>query len=254
MYNQYWPIFQRKIYVYLKANHTTENPTDFKTLQIINLPLVIIINPKMRILTTLVFLITILSFSNLIANNRQDYRKYHEQINKAEKYISKEQFREALKTCNKIFTSFDFVFLRDYKIAAQIALYLDDKKTVFEIIKKGIIGGWSLKSLKKDDSLSILQNELEWHLIEKECPEHRRKYLQRIDKATKDKVHEMYKKHQKKALGALFRIGDKAQGRYALKKFAPHSETQLKKLINILEDRGYPGEQLIGNNFWVSTI
>ena len=64
----------------------------------------------------------------------------------------------------------------------------------------------------------------------------------------------MFKKDQGKALGALFRIGDKAQEKYAMKKFAPHSEIQMTKLIKILENQGYPGERLIGNDYWMSTI
>lgn len=208
----------------------------------------------MRILTTLFFLLPILSFSNPTYNETKDYKKYHEQINKAEKFISEEQFQKALNLYNDVFNSFDFVFVKDYKIAAQIALYLNDKETAFEIIKIGITGGWDLKSLNRNDFLSKLRNEPEWGLIKEQYPELRKKYLERIDDRTREKVHKMFKMDQKKALGALFRIGDKAQEKYAIKKFAPHSEIQVKKLIKILEDRGYPGEKLIGNNFWMSTI
>lgn len=209
---------------------------------------------KMRILTTLISLLPILSFSNPTSNESEDYKKYHEQINKAEKFISREQFQEALNLYNDVFNSFDFVFVKDYKIAAQLSLYLNDKKNAFEIIKKGIAGGWDLKSLKRNNYLSKLQNEPEWKLVKEGYLELRKKYLERIDDGTREKVNKMFKMDQKKALGALFRIGDKAQERYAIKKFAPHSENQLKKFIEILEDQGYPGEQLIGNNFWMSTI
>lgn len=64
----------------------------------------------------------------------------------------------------------------------------------------------------------------------------------------------MFKKDQKKALGALFRIGQKAQNKYTEKKFAPHSEKQLGLLNSILKQYGYPGEQLIGNSLWASVI
>lgn len=208
----------------------------------------------MRILATLVFLIPTLALSDRLANVQQDYRTYHEQINEAEEFISKEQFQQALNTYDETFDSYDFVFLRDYKIAAQLALFLDDIEATFEIIRKGIVGGWSLKSLKKNSYLSNLKSEAQWELIVESYPELREKYEQSINNATREEVHKMFKKDQNKALGALFRIGDKAQDRYATKKFAPHSEIQLRKLITILEDQGYPGERLIGNNFWMSTI
>ena len=195
-----------------------------------------------------------LSFSNSISSETQDYRRYHKQINEAEKLISNEQFKEALNIYNDVFNAFDFVFLKDYKIAAQLALYLNEKEKAFEIIKQGITAGWDLKSLKRNNYLSDLHNASEWKVIVEEYPKLRQKYLERIDESTRKEVHKMFKADQRKALGALFRLGNKAQDKYALRKFAPHSEAQLKKLIRIMKDHGYPGEQLIGNSFWVSTI
>ena len=64
----------------------------------------------------------------------------------------------------------------------------------------------------------------------------------------------MFKKDQRKALGAFIRIGDKSRDRYAEKKFAPHSESQLQQLKTILDQKGYPGEKLIGNSLWASVI
>lgn len=64
----------------------------------------------------------------------------------------------------------------------------------------------------------------------------------------------MFLKDQWKAIGALFSFNDKAQDRYAEKKFAPQSERQIAEFSNIFKDYGYPGEKLIGNDFWMSTI
>ena len=208
----------------------------------------------MKILTTLICLAPILAFSSIISDESQNYWNYHEQINKAEKLISDEKFQEALNIYNEVFNNYDFVFLRDYKIAAQLALNLDRQEKAFQIIKKGISAGWRIKKIKKHNYLSILRRTPEWELVEEAYPELRKKYLESIDESTRKSVRQMFKKDQRKALGALFRIGEKAQEKYALKKFAPHSEIQLKQLIEILEDHGYPGEQLIGNHFWASTI
>ncbi|MGD9329651.1 MAG: hypothetical protein PVH48_11835 [Cyclobacteriaceae bacterium] len=208
----------------------------------------------MRILITLISLLTILIFGNPLSDDRQDYWKYHEQINKAENFIRDEHFQKALDLYFDVFNTFDFVFLRDYKIAAQLALYLNDKENAFKIIKNGIAAGWDLKSLRRNNYLSKLQNEPEWESIEEAYPEIRKNYFERIDDSTRVNVHKMFKMDQRKAMGALLRLGDKAREKYAMKKFAPHSEIQMKKLIKILDDQGYPGEQLIGNNYWMSTI
>lgn len=197
---------------------------------------------------------SITTLAGLQAKEAQDYRKYHQQIIAAERLISDEKFGEALSLFEQVFNDYDFVFLKDYKVAAQLAYYLDNKEKAFHLIQEGIAAGWELKALKKNEFLAKLQEHPDWKSIEKASPELRSKYLAGIDQPVREKVQTMFKKDQWKALGALLRIGDKAQERYAIKNFAPHSEIQIAKLIDILENDGYPGEKLIGNDFWISTI
>lgn len=63
----------------------------------------------------------------------------------------------------------------------------------------------------------------------------------------------MFKKDQRKALLALFRIGA-TQERYAEKRFAPHSERQMTQLLPIIDQYGYPGERLIHNGYWAAVM
>ncbi len=208
----------------------------------------------MSILPTLVYLISILQMGNSTTNKPDDYWEYHQLTNKAEVFVSDERFLEALHVYEGIFATYEFVFLRDYKIAAQLALYLDQREKAFAYIEQGIVVGWSLKELRKHPYLSKIQHDPAWQKIEVNYPELRKKYLSTLDNSMRERVQKMFKKDQRKALGAFLRIGEKAKEKYALKKFAPHSETQIMKLIEMLESSGYPGEQLIGNNFWMSTI
>jgi hypothetical protein len=67
-------------------------------------------------------------------------------------------------------------------------------------------------------------------------------------------MEEMFKKDQRLDLPYYFRIGQKTKDRYATKKFTPNSEKQIRRLKELLNKYGYPGEQLIGNDFWMSTI
>lgn len=190
----------------------------------------------------------------LASGQSQDYWKYHEQINEAEKRIGDEKFQEALNQYESVFEDYDFVFLRDYKIAAQLAFYLNQEEKGIQIIRKGIAAGWAIKSIKRHKYLSQFLGASKLELLEASYAELRNKYDARIDESTRNSVRQMFKKDQKMALGALLRIGENAKIRYNLNKFAPHSERQLKQLIGFLEDIGYPGEQLIGNNYWMSTI
>ena len=64
----------------------------------------------------------------------------------------------------------------------------------------------------------------------------------------------MFKKDQRLDFPYYLRIGEKAKERYALRKFAPNSGKQIARLNEILDEYGYPGERLTGNDFWMSTI
>ncbi|GAB4020442.1 hypothetical protein GCM10028773_26340 [Spirosoma koreense] len=64
----------------------------------------------------------------------------------------------------------------------------------------------------------------------------------------------MFRQDQWKALGALFTFSARGQDRYAEKRFAPHSEKQLHRLIEFMNTYGFPGEQLVGNGVWATVI
>ncbi|UBM59988.1 hypothetical protein LAG90_04905 [Marinilongibacter aquaticus] len=208
----------------------------------------------MKILLILICLLPAHSFAQFTSEAPQDYGEYHQQIQQAEIAIAKAKFQEALQIYTELFHAFDFIFLRDYKIAAQLALHLNEKEKAFEFIQKGIAAGWDLKNLKQNTFLAKLRHEPEWESIENNYAERRQDYLESLDQFTREQVHEMFKLDQKRAFGAFIRVFDKAQEKYAIRKFAPHSEKQMEKLVQILEERGYPGERLIGNNFWMSTV
>ncbi|MGB5319543.1 hypothetical protein [Eudoraea sp.] len=183
-----------------------------------------------------------------------DYSYYHELINKAEGFVGSENYQKALDTYKEVSKVFDFVFLRDYKVAAQLAFYLDDKETAFNFINDGIVSGWDLKELKKEKFLSPLQKEHGWALLKRNYDSLHQVYLNRINPVLRDRVHEMFKRDQKKAMGALFKIGNSAQEQYGTEKFAPHSEQQMAQLFEIMDNHGYPGERIIGNDYWMSTV
>ena len=209
---------------------------------------------KLNRFAFLFFFISIFASLTLNANTNWDYLNYHSKIAEAESLIGDEKFHEAITIYEEVFNFYDFVFLRDCLVAAQLSFYLNEKQKAFSYIKKCIAAGLELKALKKNKFLRQFQIGPEWKTIKKEYDSLRHLYVTRIDLPARDSVHSMFNKDQRKALGALFKIGDKAQEKYATNKFAPHSEIQMAKLITMLQNKGYPGEKLIGNDFWMATI
>jgi len=196
----------------------------------------------------------IILFSILQDHDQETYLNYHENIVSAEHLIAGEKFEEALAVYELTFNSFDFIFLRDYKVAAQLALSIGDMEKTYKYLRSGISKGWTLKSLKKNKFLAPLRREPQWRVIRLEYNSMRNLFRENLNDSLRGRVHKMFRKDQKKALGALLRIGQKAKERYAEKKFAPHSEEQMARLTDILMEYGYPGERLTGNDWWASTI
>lgn len=178
-----------------------------------------------------------------------DYRNYHAKIVEAEGLIAAERYTEALATYEDLFVNYPFIFRRDYLLSAQVALYLNEKEKAKKLLIQAIKGGYTAKFLGKNTFLTPLIKTMDLKAIEKEHENQREQ-----NKILRSKVKELYSKDQKKALKAIFRLTSKAQDRYAEKKFAPHSEQQIKSFLAIMEEYGYPGEKLIGNEVWMSTI
>ena len=183
-----------------------------------------------------------------------DYIEYHQRVLQAEEQIALENYSRAIELYEELFEQFEFVFLRDYQRATQLALHLGNHQLTEALLRQAISSGWSEKSIKKNKFLSSFRQTSHWKAINKDYALLREQYENRIDADLRQQVKKMFSRDQKKALGALFKFGSKGQDRYAEKKFAPHSKDQMTEFQEILNSDGYPGERLIGNDYWMSTI
>lgn len=198
------------------------------------------------ILTIALFITTIYTYG------QADYDRYHKELTRCEQLIAERKIGEARRSLDSLFDRFDFVFLREYKLATELSIYEQDYESAFRFLRSGILSGWSMKDIKKNKSLKPLQNDPRWTGVEIEYDSLHKIYWSNLNLPLRKEAHEMLKADQKIALRVLFRIGEKSKVKYALKKFAPHSEKVLVRLHNILIEQGYPGEKLIGNSWWTS--
>ena len=198
---------------------------------------------------------TLICFQAVIgkAQGQPNYLDYHKEVIKCEQLIVEYKFKEAIRNFEVLFNRFDFVFLRDIRLATQLSIHEQAHESAYNFMRLGLARGWSLKGIKKKGFLDPLDIELKERLESEEDVLHQQ-YLSGLNQAIRLEVREMLKKDQRKAFGALLRIGQKSQDKYAEKKFAPHSVKQLDRLNHLLDQYGYPGERLIGNNWWVSVI
>lgn len=183
-----------------------------------------------------------------------DYGLYHRQIIQAEELIADEKYGEALAAFEQVFGTYDFVFLREYKVAAQLALFTQQEEKAFQLLKRGIAHGLTLQDFKKNQWLKSVRQKAAWKTLKSQYASLHAEHLKGLDQDLRTEIADMFKKDQKLALANLFILGAKAKARFLQKKFIPQSEQQVKRLGEILLKKGYPGEKLIGSNSWMSTI
>lgn len=147
-----------------------------------------------------------------------------------------------------------FVFSRDYKVAAQLAVHLGRKDQAFIYLRRAISNGWTLGEIKKNVLVRKLQSDSEWKIVENQYDSLRTLYQNSGNIEVRNTVKKFFKKDQRKALLALFTFSSKGQDKYAEKRFAPHSEKQVAELNKIISTYEYPGERLIHNGYWAAVI
>lgn len=183
-----------------------------------------------------------------------NYLDYHKKVIQIESHLVAKEYETALAGYERLFSSYDFVFLRDYKVACQLALLVDSQALAKKYMEEGISNGWSLKSIRKNKFLRSHLDGSVWKDIKSNHKVLAAQNTEQVNQTLRLQVHQMFKRDQKMAIGAWLRFGDKAQEKYGDQKFAPHSNKQMAELEGILEKHGYPGEQLIGYTYWMSTV
>jgi hypothetical protein len=179
---------------------------------------------------------------------QQHYSLYHQQVISIEEQIVDGNYAEALKGYDEINASYSFLFIRDIKVAAQLALFLNDNKSAISWLKKGMDQGWTWKKIKKLEIIDRL-GEGDQKLLS-EYPSNEKIQNEEL----RERVRDMIRKDQSMAFRALLRLTESQKNAYTTKKFAPHSEIQMAEMHRILDTYGYPGERLIAENIWASTI
>ena len=92
--------------------------------------------------------IIILTYSKL-GLAQQDYFKYHQQINLAEELFVDEKFEESVTKYDSIISKYDYVFLKDLLVAAQIAVLSNNLDKSDEWLEKAIRNGYDCKCIEK---------------------------------------------------------------------------------------------------------
>lgn len=198
----------------------------------------------------LVFTVSFLLFS--FAATAQDYKVYHSRVREIEHSMLTQDWDEALEAYLELEKDYEFLFAKDLKIALQLGYRTGDSVSFQRFSEAAFARGWEWKKAKKElkensDFASGMGNRLK--VISKNTEKSEFPHPE-----AREQVKKLFIQDQWQALGALFTFSPEKRERYAERKIAPKAKLRVEKIREIIGEIGYPGEMLIGNFVWSSTI
>jgi hypothetical protein len=190
----------------------------------------------------------------LVKSQTNNYLDYHNRIIKAEEYIVNRQFNESVAIYRGLSQEYDHMFLRDCKIAAQLSAYTGDTDNLFYFLEKGLKTGWTLKEMKKNKHFKKFKTDDQWEKLRDNEDEYKGEFFQSINLLLRTEVREMLTQDQKRALRVALTPVKKWREQYTDRKFVPNNRVQVRRINEIIEQTGYPGEKLIGDKSWATVI
>ena len=96
------------------------------------------------------------------SNAQENYMNYHSKVIECEELIVEGKYTSAINKFDSLFNQFNFLFLRDIKVATELSAYDNDYKSGLNFVRLGIKAGWSLESINKNKNLQSLREQPEW--------------------------------------------------------------------------------------------
>jgi hypothetical protein len=164
------------------------------------------------------------------------------------------QFNESLGIYRFLTDTHDHVFLRDIKVAAQLSAYLNNTDNLFHFLEKGMKKGWTSKEIMKIRIFKKFKNDNRWETLKASKDQFRKEFESSINMQLRTEIKEMLNEDQKRAIRVALTPIKKWRTRYTNRKFVPHNRAQVRRINQIIDQYGYPGEKIIGDKSWATVI
>lgn len=163
-----------------------------------------------------------------------NYFNYHRGINKAEHlFFVENKQRQAFAIYDQLLQHYDFIFIKDYFIAAQIACKYQDTQRVYKYLAACFKNGLNIAELSLSPVLSSCNMQEGNEKLRSLYDSCRSVYLSRIDLDYLGKMYQQYSEDQ----------NDKSLPR---QQYNETLQAHLERLIGLIKTRGFPSDKLIG--------
>jgi len=190
----------------------------------------------------------------LCSGQTKNYLDYHNEIIKAEEYIVARQFSESLKIYRNLTDTYEHVFLRDIKVAAQLSAYINDTDNLFYFLEKGMRKGCTAKEIMKKETLTKFKADNRWERLKASQDRFKKEFENSINLELRKEIKKMLAEDQKRAIRVALTPVKKWRERYTNQKFVPNNRAQVRRINQIIDQVGYPGEKIIGGESWATVM
>lgn len=199
-------------------------------------------------------LILLILIPTVCSGQTGNYRNYHHKIIKAEEFIVAGQFNESLEIYRMLTHTYEYVFLRDIKVAVQLSAYLSDTNNLFYFLEKGMNKGLTSKEIMKMKVFRKFKNDNRWKNLKANKDQFRKEFEGNINLQLRAEIKEMFNEDQKRAIRVALTPLKQWRKRYTNRKFVPNNRKQVRRINQIIDQSGYPGEKIIGDKSWAAVI
>lgn len=200
------------------------------------------------------FLVLLALSPMLCVGQAQNYLEYHREVIRAEECIVRTQFDESLEIYRALTGNYDHVFLRDIKVAAQLSAHVNDREQLFYFLEAGMKKGWTSKAIMRMKVMKKFRRDDRWKVIKSNEDQFKKEFANRINLQLREEVKKMLAEDQKKAIRVALTPVKKWRDRYTNRKFVPNNRAQVRRLNQIIDESGYPGEKIIGDRSWAMVV
>ncbi|MDA8692787.1 hypothetical protein N9L92_01905 [Saprospiraceae bacterium] len=176
--------------------------------------------------------ISVLVFMGYFIQAQEDYLDYHQSIIIAEDLISDEKFEDAVVEYNKLFEAYDYVFIKDLLIAAQIAYLSKNIEKTNEWLIEAISDGYDCDCIDRLPVFKEYVKSNDWIIIESKSKELNEAYLGTIDRGLYYEFHHRYKEEQ-----------ENKSNRSRYRDIVISNYKRIKELMDTIP---FPSERIIG--------
>jgi hypothetical protein len=179
-----------------------------------------------------------------LTTNAQDVYDYYEKINEGRKFVIDRDLSSALNSYRSAFEKYDHPFARDCYNAIELSISAKDTINLDFFLQKGLTRGIRIKDLESSGlTTNYLKSNFYKKIKEKE-DSLLTIYSSKINWELRNEVNQMFLEDQK--MRELYYKSSFFKKRKIGKEWEVLNRKQIERLIEITEQYGFPGENLIG--------